>query len=123
VVGDRRFYFSRCLKAALDQLQRHAQFAAEQGGRLVGFMMARELLGQFGRAEPVAILDTTGVDPDYSHRGVGHGLLSQLFVNLEDLRVERVETVVARENFGLLGILYDIGFEPSRRLALAKRLT
>ena len=93
---------------------------ARVDGIAAGFVMARTDFGDFGRAEPVAILDTIGVDPDYSRQGVGHTLLSQLFVNLEGLRVERVETVVARENFGLLGFLYDIGFEPSRRLAFSK---
>jgi hypothetical protein len=53
---------------------------------------------------------------------VGHALLSQLFVNLEALRVERVETVVARENFALLGFFYDGGFELSQRLSFDKRV-
>jgi hypothetical protein len=36
--------------------------------------------------------------------------------------VERVETVVARENFGLLGFFYDAGFEQSQRLSFDKRV-
>ena len=57
--------------------------------------MARADLGDFGRIEPVAVIDTIGVDADYAHRGVGHALMSQLFANLGALRIERVETVVA----------------------------
>jgi ribosomal protein S18 acetylase RimI-like enzyme len=71
---------------------------------------------------PVAVLDTIGVDPDYAHRGVGHALLSQLFTNLEALGVERVETAVARENFGLLGFFYNLSFDQSQRLVFDKRV-
>ncbi len=51
-------------------------------GIVAGYLMARVDLGDFGRTEPTAIIDTIGVDPDYAHRGIGHALLSQLFVNL-----------------------------------------
>ena len=40
-------------------------------GTVVGSLMARADLGDFGRAEPVAVLDTIGVDPRYARRGVG----------------------------------------------------
>jgi len=91
-------------------------------GITAGFVMARTDFGDYGRAEPVAVLDTIGVNPDYGHRGVGHALLSQLFVNLAALRVERVETIVARENFGLLGFFYDAGFDQSQHLSFDKRV-
>ena len=84
--------------------------------------MARADLGDFGRTEPVAVMDTIGVDPGYAHRGVGHALVSQLFANLGALRIERVETVVAPRDFGLLGFLYDVGFAPSQRLPFVRRL-
>jgi ribosomal protein S18 acetylase RimI-like enzyme len=84
---------------------------------------ARADFGDYGRVEPVAVLDTIGVDPDYAHRGVGHALLQQLFANLNALNVDRVETVVARENFELLGFFYDISFEQSQRLSFDKRVT
>ena len=89
---------------------------------IVGYLMASADLGDFGRTEPVAVIDTIGVDPDYAHRGVGHALLSQLFANLGALRIERVETVVAPRDLGLLGFLYDVGFVPSQRLPFVRRL-
>ena len=75
--------------------------------------MASADYGDFGRAEPVAVIDTIGVDPGFSHAGIGRALLSQLFMNLDALRVERVESVVAKEHFELLGFLYRAGFGPS----------
>ena len=84
--------------------------------------MASVDFGDFGRTEPAAVLDTIGVDPGFTGAGVGTALLSQLFVNLEALRVERVATVVERDNFALLEFFYRAGFGPSQRLGFAKRL-
>ena len=89
---------------------------------IVGYLMASADLGDFGRTEPVAVIDTIGVDPDYAHHGVGHALLSQLFANLGALRIERVETIVAPRDLALLGFLYDVGFTPSQRLPFVRRL-
>jgi ribosomal protein S18 acetylase RimI-like enzyme len=93
---------------------------ARVDGVAAGFVMARTNFGDYGRTEPVAVLDTIGVDPDYSRRGIGHALLSQLFADLAELRVERVETVVASKDFRLLGFFYDAGFKPSQRLVFVK---
>ena len=84
--------------------------------------MARLDYGDFGRAEPVAVIDTIGVDPLRAHQGVGRAMLSQLFANLAALGVERVETVVASGDLGLLGFFYAAGFRPSERLSFMKQL-
>jgi ribosomal protein S18 acetylase RimI-like enzyme len=89
---------------------------------IVGYLMASADLGDFGRTEPVAIIDTIGVDPEYAHRGIGHALLSQLFANLGALRIERIETIVAPRDLALLGFLYDVGFAPSQRIPFVRRL-
>lgn len=123
VTGRRReSYIQELVDEAMTDSAVRVSLVARAEGIAAGFVMARTDFGDFGRAEPVAVLDTIGVDPDYAHRGVGHALLSQLFVNLEGLRVERIETIVARENFGLLGFLYDVGFTPSQRLGFVKRV-
>jgi predicted N-acetyltransferase YhbS len=95
---------------------------AWEGGMVAGYLMARVDLGDFGRTEPTAVIDTIGVDPQQAHRGIGHALLSQLFVNLGALRVERVETIVAPRDLALLGFLYDTGFTPAQRLAFTRSL-
>jgi GNAT superfamily N-acetyltransferase len=123
VSGRRREpYIRELVDEAMSDSAVRVSLVAHVDGIAAGFVMARTDFGDFGRAEPVAVLDTIGVDPDYAHQGVGHALLSQLFVNLGGLRVERVESVVARENFGLLGFLYDVGFEPSQRLSFVKQV-
>ena len=74
----RQFYFERRLKAALAQTARHVQFSAEQGGKFVGFMMARQLLGEFGRAEPALRLEAMGVAQGEQGHGIGTALLAKL---------------------------------------------
>jgi len=119
---DRRAYMQHALDEALRESGVRISLAARVDGIVAGFVMARADLGDFGRTEPVAIIDTLGVAPEYEHHGIGHALLSQLFLNLGALRIERVETVVDRKAFGLLGFFYDVGFAPGQRLAFVKTL-
>lgn len=123
VTGRRRDpYIHEVMEEAMSDASVRLSLVARVDGIAAGFVTARADFGDAGRVQPVAVLDTIGVDPAYAHRGVGHGLLSQLFANLNALGVDRLETVVARENFRLLGFFYDVGFEQSQRLAFDKRL-
>jgi GNAT superfamily N-acetyltransferase len=119
---DRQDYMRHKLVEAMHDSAIRVSLTARLDGTIVGFLMARVDLGDFGRTEPVAVIDTIGVDSGYAHRGVGHALLSQLFVNLGALRIERVETVVAPRDLALLGFLYDVGFTPSQRLPFVRWL-
>ncbi|MCC7325865.1 MAG: GNAT family N-acetyltransferase [Burkholderiales bacterium] len=119
---DREDYMRHKLGEAMHGSAIRVSLSARLDDAVVGFVMARADLGDFGRTEPVAVIDTIGVDPGYAHRGVGHALLSQLFINLGALRIERVETVVAPRDFALQGFLYDVGFQPSQRLAFVRHL-
>ena len=57
----RRDYMERRLEAALREPSLHLQFAAERAGSLVGYLLARKLEGEFGRAEPALRLEIIGV--------------------------------------------------------------
>ena len=119
---DRSAYIGRVVDDALQDSAIRVSLAAHQDEAVTGFIMARVDFGDFGRTEPVAEIDTLGVDPGFAGAGIGTALLSQLFVNLEALRVERVATMVACDDFGLLGFFYRAGFAPSQRLGFVKRL-
>lgn len=123
IVGrDRSGYIGARLDEAMHDSAIRVSLTARRDGVIVGYLMARADLGDFGRAEPVAVIDTLGVDPDYANRGIGHALISQLFANLGALRVERVETIVAHRAFDLLGFFYGCGFAPSQRLPFRRSL-
>lgn len=119
---DRSAYIRRLVAEALDPSAIRVSLVAHEDGSAAGFVMASVDFGDFGRAEPVAVIDTIGVDPGFAARGIGSALLSQLCVNLDALHVERMETIVARDNWELLGFFYRAGFGPSQRLGFVKRL-
>jgi GNAT superfamily N-acetyltransferase len=118
---DRHGYLCRTLREALADGVR-VSLAARLDGALAGYLMARLDYGDFGRAEPVAVIDVIGVDPLRARQGVGRALLSQLFANLAAIGVERVETAVAPGDLGLMAFFYRAGFRPSERLAFLKQL-
>jgi GNAT superfamily N-acetyltransferase len=119
---DRRGYLCRSFADSLADSSVRVSLAARVDGALAGFLMARLDYGDFGRAEPVAAIDTIGVDPLRAHQGIGRALLSQLFVNLRGLGVERAETIVAAGDLPLLGFFHAAGFRPAERLSFVKPL-
>lgn len=120
---DRRAYMHAKLNEALGDDTLRVSLAARRDGVSVGYLMAHVDRGDFGRTDPVAVIDTLGVDPQYTRRGVGRALASQLFANLGALRVERVETVVPLDDLRLLGFLLSVGFGPAQRLPFVRRMT
>jgi ribosomal protein S18 acetylase RimI-like enzyme len=84
--------------------------------------MARVDYGEFGRTETVAVLDTIGVNPEFSGQNVGTVLLMELLSQLEELRVERVRTVVSWNNPGLVAFFDRLGFWPTQDLTFAATL-
>jgi predicted N-acetyltransferase YhbS len=119
---DRRGYLCRSFEETLADSAVRVSLVARIDGAIAGFVMARVDYGDFGRAEPVAVIDTIGVDPLRGHQGVGRALLSQLFVNLAALGIERVETVVASGALELAGFFHAVGLRPAQRLAFSKSL-
>lgn len=120
---DRAAYFQRKLAEVLAESDLRVSLVAELDGAPVGFIMARVDLGEFGRVETTAIIDTIGVDPDYRNKGVGRALVSQLLVNLGTLRVEKVHTEVDWQDHGLLAYLEHSGFVPSQQLCFDRLIS
>ena len=117
---DRSVYFEGKLEEALHESDVRVSLVAEQDGAVVGFIMARVDFGEFGRFEPIAVMDTIGVDPDWHDRGVGRALLSQLLVNLGTLRIERIRTDLAWRDRDLLGFLDRCGFQLAQQICFKR---
>jgi predicted N-acetyltransferase YhbS len=121
--SNRSTYFQERLIEALYESDVRVSLVAERDGRPIGFIMARVDLGEFGRFEPVAVLDTIGVDPESRSQGVGRALLSQLLVNLGTLRIERIRTEIDWRDHELMGFLEHCGFLPSQELCFERAVT
>ena len=120
---DRSAYYAAKLREMLTESGVRVSLVAEEDGFVVGFIMARVDFGEFGKVDKAAVLDTIGVHPGFAGSGVGHALLSQLFLNLATLKVETVLTQVSPENINLQRFLYSCGFHPSQRLVLGKTIS
>lgn len=120
---DRRPYYEAKLQEMIGETGVRVSLISEMDGRPVGYIMARVDYGEFGRAEPTAVIDTIGVEPGHGHQGIGAALLSQLMVNLDALHVEALRTTVSWNNFSLLGFLHRAGFRPAQQLVLSLPVT
>jgi len=120
---DRHDYIRSKMTEALQRSGVRVSLVAEIDRTPVGFVMAKMEFGEFGRTEPVAVLDTIGVDPKFRRAGVASALLTQLVGNLRGLAIDHLETEAARDQFDMLGFFYRRGFAPSQRLAFSRPLT
>jgi ribosomal protein S18 acetylase RimI-like enzyme len=120
---DRSAYFKDMFEEALHEADVRVSLMAEVEGQPAGFIMARVDMGEFGRFEPTAVIDTIGVDPSFRDQGVGRALLSQLLVNLSTLRIERVQTELDWRDRDLLAFLDRCGFRPSQELCFERAVT
>lgn len=75
---ERRAWFSQRLAAALRQPRRHLQLAADGEGGLAGFVLARVVSGEYGRAEPSLVVETIAVDAAARHAGLGARMMNEL---------------------------------------------
>ena len=122
--GRRREEFFRIkLQQNLQETGIKVSLAAEIDRLFVGFLLARVFYGEFGTLEPVAVLDTIDVHPDFRGQGVGNALLGQLRVNLHALGVATLRTEVGWDEQLLLAFFHHAGFRPAPRFCLELAVT
>jgi len=128
-VGRRRQeYYQDRMKAALTDSRIHTSLVAEvappgqETNAVVGFLMSTNYYGEFGRAEPTAVIEALGVLPELRGQHVGEALMRQFVMNARALRVDRIRTEVAWNDHGLLRFFDKSGFAPSSRLVLERTL-
>jgi len=116
-------YFKLKLDQNLKQTGIVVSLAAELDGLFAGFLLARVYYGEFGILEPVAVLDTIGVHPDFQRKGVGAALMDQLRTDLSGLGVPRLQTEVGWAEPHLIAFFHHEGFQPAARFCLDLDLT
>jgi predicted N-acetyltransferase YhbS len=119
---DRSAYLARKAREVLQRSAIRMSLVAEVDGQVAGYLMARVDFGEFGRTEPISILDTIGVDPARARAGLGRALLGQLLRNLGSLRAERVVTEAEWDDVPFLAFLARTGFVHAQRLAFEKEI-
>jgi ribosomal protein S18 acetylase RimI-like enzyme len=120
---ERRGFFEHKLKENLLDTSVQVSLGAEVDGILVGFLLARVWTGEFGLTDPVAVLDTIGLQPQFRHLGIGEALMRQLAMNLRGLNVATLRTEVGWDQFELLRFFHRHGFRPAPRVCLDLDLT
>ena len=119
----REEFFKLKLRQNLAESGIKISLAAELDGCFCGFLLARVYYGEFGSPEPVAVLDTLDVNPDFRRQGVGTSLMRQLCKNLTSLRVSHLQTEVSWDDPALLAFFHQQRFRLANRICLDLDLT
>ena len=96
--------------------------AEKEDGTVVGFVMGKLYIGEYGIADKKATLDTIGVDPDYQNKGIGQQLINEFTDHLRSLRVQKVDTLVDANDTELMHFFSANGFVPSKTINLERSL-
>jgi ribosomal protein S18 acetylase RimI-like enzyme len=117
----RRSYFEKRLLSALRKPKRHLQIAVTStSGKLIGFLLARQVGGEFGRQESAVVLESISVDPAARHCGLGQRLLSALVDLLRARNVQLLILHVDWRNHAMLRFAASAGFVLGSRLLLER---
>jgi len=95
--------------------------AEEEDGTLAGFIMGELYMGEYGIFQEEATLDTIGVDPDYQHKGIGEQLISEFLDHLRALGVQKINTLVDRNDSKLMHFFNANQFSPSKTIINLER--
>ena len=96
--------------------------AEKEDGTVVGFVMGKLYIGEYGIADEKATLDTIAVDPDYQYKGIGQQLINEFSDHLRSLRVQKVDTLVDANDTELMHFFSANGFSPSKTINLERSL-
>ena len=97
-------------------------FVAEnERGDIVGFIMGVLYIGEFGVTQEGVSLDTVGVDPDYRKQGIGELLMNAFVDHLRDLEVNKINTLVNKNDKQMIRYFNDNQFEPSKNIINLER--
>jgi predicted N-acetyltransferase YhbS len=120
---ERREYYQRKIESMLNNPHNiNSSLVAEEGGRIVGFIMGDVYFGEYGIPETTATIDTLGVHPEYQKHGVASELLDQFVTNMKGCGVKKVYTLVNWDDFSLERFFSRHKFVPSKRINLELQL-
>jgi ribosomal protein S18 acetylase RimI-like enzyme len=95
--------------------------AEGEDGTLAGFIMGELYMGEYGIFQEEATLDTIGVDPDCQHKGIGEQLINEFLDHLRALGVQKINTLVDRNDSKLMHFFSANQFSPSKTIINLER--
>jgi ribosomal protein S18 acetylase RimI-like enzyme len=98
----------------LDLVEKRSQISslvAEQGGKVVGFIIGGASRWEYGVPENIGWIDTIGVDPEYQNKGIAGILFKEMARNLKKAGVDTIYTFVKRRDWKLLKFFNRLGFQ------------
>ncbi len=119
----RRGFFEKRLEAAKGGNEQFIVIAVEDAGKLTGYAIARIQAGEFDDAEPVAILDSIGVDPDCQRTGLGAKLLDAVTRTMKRLGIKELRTQTAWSDHALIRFFAANGFAMTPRVVIERPTT
>jgi ribosomal protein S18 acetylase RimI-like enzyme len=87
--------------------------AEDENKQIVGFIMGELIIGDFGICNDDATLDTMGVDPEFQRQGIGKRLMEDFVLHLKQLEVQKLHTLVDKNDSRLMGFYSSNYFKPS----------
>jgi ribosomal protein S18 acetylase RimI-like enzyme len=119
----RNTYFERKFNRIFgEDYQLLISLAAAVGDRVVGYIMGEANTGEYGIPEPVASVDTLGVDPDFKRAGIGRLLLEEYCALAAKAGIVLMTTLVSEDYPGIIEFFRANGFSPAKMKALDRRL-
>jgi ribosomal protein S18 acetylase RimI-like enzyme len=119
----KRAYWRRVLGEylAADARPRRVGLAAEEGGRLLGYLLGEVRAFEFG-SEPCGWVFAVGVDPAYLRAGVASRLLAEACRLFRQAGVPLVRTMVRRNDVPVLAFFRGHGFRGGAFVELERPL-
>ena len=96
--------------------------AEKEDGTVVGFVMGRIYVGEYGIFQEEATLDTIGVDPSCQHKGIGEQLINEFMDHLREVGVQKINTLVDWNDTKLINFFSSNQFSPSKTINLERCL-
>jgi len=119
----RNRYFDRKFSRIFgEDAQLLISLAAEFEDRVIGYIMGEANTGEYGIPDPVASIDTIGIDPEYQRLGIGRILLDDYCALAAKAGIELMTTLVSRDDPELIEFFRSQDFKPAGMVALDRRL-
>ena len=119
----RRGFYLKRFAASQQSPESFVWLASMMGDKLVGFVSAHVLDGEFGGTEPAAVIDAIGVLPEARGKGIARTLLETLEVQLKARKITNLYTEADWVEHDLVQFFAAAGFQLAPSLVLESAVT